>query len=235
MARLIQASKRAILSHLSLSSTKTLITQIQQSTLVLNHNKTRNYITEMRKSTFEANILRILRNEIEYESEYAPALQPPSKFNSFTVEDQPGEQWVRLIGKHGEKEKIKIEATMFDGLAPVPKPEGEDNNAPLHISLIVDVTKEEDGNRLEFICSAWPECLDIEKVYMFKSDRNLIHPYTGPPFVKLDEELQIAFFEFLQERGVNDELAVFLHEYMMNKDRMEFLKWMNKTKSFVEK
>lgn len=52
---------------------------------------------------------------------------------------------------------------------------------------------------------------------------------------ELDDELQDALYDFLEERGVDDELAVFLHQYMENKDKTEFIKWMNTVKHFVEK
>lgn len=51
----------------------------------------------------------------------------------------------------------------------------------------------------------------------------------------LDEELQDALYEFLEARGVNDDLAVFLHDYMMNKDRIELIRWLGNLKSFIEK
>lgn len=51
----------------------------------------------------------------------------------------------------------------------------------------------------------------------------------------LDDEFQNSLLEFLEERGVTDELAAFLHEYMINKDKTELLRWMENVKSFVEK
>ena len=105
------------------------------------------------------------------------------EFNSFNVEDQPGEQWIRLRGKFGENETIKIEATMFDGSVIVPKP-GDDSSGEdvrLHISLLVDISKGE-GCDLEFICSAWPDHIEIQKVYILNRDRSLSQPYMGPNF-----------------------------------------------------
>lgn len=52
---------------------------------------------------------------------------------------------------------------------------------------------------------------------------------------KLDAKIQKELKEYLEARGVNDELAVFLHEYMMNKDRTELIQWFGDVKSFVEK
>ncbi|OVA00280.1 Mitochondrial glycoprotein [Macleaya cordata] len=240
--RVFRASRRAYLSHSSFSS-KTLTSRLQQPLCVQIQKpfsnsllQTRTYISEMRKSAFEGNILRILRNEIQYESEYAPPKEPVTTFNSFTVEDRPGEQWIRLRSKYGE-EDIKIEVTMFDGSVPAPKTgDGDkDGDVQLHISLIVDISKGENCGVLEFVCSAWPDCLDIQKVFMLRRNGVPASPYMGPDFKDLDDELQTSLQEFMEARGVNDELAEFLHEYMMNKDKTEFIRWMGKVKSFVEK
>ncbi|XP_027333325.1 uncharacterized protein At2g39795, mitochondrial [Abrus precatorius] len=189
------------------------------------------------KSPFDSNILRILGNEIEYQSEYAPPYQPVTEFNSFKVEERRGEQVVIIKGKYGECEDIKIEATMFDGYEHVPAP-GDDSsgvNVRLHLSLLVDISKGEGGSDLEFVCSAWPECLDVVKVYMLRRGQMPARPYLGPDFRDLNAKVQEKFYEYLDERGVNNELAIFLHEYMMNKDRIELLRWMDNLKSFVER
>lgn len=55
------------------------------------------------------------------------------------------------------------------------------------------------------------------------------------PYRELDDEMQDALYEFLEERGINDELAIFLHEYMKNKDKTEFIRWLGIVKSFIEK
>ncbi|KAG5110281.1 hypothetical protein JHK82_039504 [Glycine max] len=190
------------------------------------------------KSPFDSNIIRILRNEIEYQEEYAPPHQPETKFNSFTVEELRGEQVVTIKGKFGECEDIKIEATMFDGCEHVPAC-GDDSsgvNLRLHLSLIVDIAKGEEGDsELEFVCSAWPDCLNVEKVYMLRRSRMAARPYVGPDFRDLKAKVQETFYEYLDVRGVNNELAIFLHEYMMNKDRIELLRWMDSLKSFMER
>ncbi|KAB1204680.1 hypothetical protein CJ030_MR8G012752 [Morella rubra] len=188
------------------------------------------------KSPFEANILRVLRAEIEYQSEYAPPHQAATKFNSFTVEDRPGEQWITMRSRFEDNENIKIEATMFDGCVSVPKPRddsyGED--VRLHLSLLVDISKGDGCDELEFLCSAWPDSLEVQKVYMLKRDRMRAMPYLGPDFRKLGAQIQKPLKDYLKARGVNDELAVFLHEYMMNKDRTELIRWFGDVKTYVE-
>ncbi|KAF2287263.1 hypothetical protein GH714_039476 [Hevea brasiliensis] len=136
-----------------------------------------------------------------------------------------------------DSEDIKLEATMFDGYESVPKfgddTSGEDMR--FHISLLVDISKRSGGDALEFVCSAWPDCLEIQKLYLLSRDSMLSRPYMGPDFRNLNPQLQERLREFLEARGVNDELSVFLHEYMKNKDRIELMQWFGKVKSFMEK
>jgi hypothetical protein len=49
---------------------------------------------------------------------------------------------------------------------------------------------------------------------------------------KLDGRLQKSLHEFLEAKGINDKLAVFLHKYMKNNDKTEFHSCV---KSFIEK
>ncbi|KAI3987855.1 hypothetical protein MKX01_020969 [Papaver californicum] len=242
MDRLIRASQRTYLFHLT-SSSRSLFSRLLrplcvdiQKPSVNSFFQSRTYVSEVRKSAFEGNISRILRNEIQYESEYAPPKESVTRFNSFSVEDRTGEQWIRLRRKYGE-EDIEIEATMFDGSVPAPKIGDDDEygSTQLHISLIVDISKGENDSVFEFICSAWPDCLEIDKVFMLRRNGMPAKPYIGPDFKDFDVELKSSLQEFLEARGVNEELADFLHEYMMNKDKTEFIRWMGNIRSFIEK
>ncbi|XP_059644360.1 uncharacterized protein At2g39795, mitochondrial [Cornus florida] len=199
--------------------------------------KPRNYVSDMRKSAFEGNILRLLRNEIQYELERSPPKPAVPEINLFTLEERPGEQWIRLNRKFGENEQIKVEVTMFDGSLPDKKRDVVpiDEDVELHITLIVDIFKGESSQVLEFVCSAWPDSIEIQKVFLRGHERMPGQPYMGPAFTGLDDELQDSLYEFLETRGINDELCTFLHEYMKNKDKTEFIRWMGTVKSFIEK
>ncbi|XVE97357.1 hypothetical protein REPUB_Repub03eG0012700 [Reevesia pubescens] len=234
MARFIQTVQRTIIS-----SSKTLTNGCpSRISTAASHLQFKPYATsKTQNSPFKANILRILRNEIEYQHDYAPPNQPATRFNSFTVQDRPGEKWMTMRSKYGDNEEIKIEVTMFDGCAFVPKP-GEDSNGEnviLHISLLVDISKGQSCPEMEFLCSAWPDRLEIQKIYLLNRDKIVINPYMGPDFRTMNGKLQNAVRDYLEVRGVNSELCVFLHEYMMNKDRIELIKWLGNVKSFVEK
>lgn len=51
----------------------------------------------------------------------------------------------------------------------------------------------------------------------------------------MDEDLQESLLEYLEERGINDDLAVFLHDYVANKDVCEHVRWMGNIKAYLEK
>ncbi|XP_059299339.1 uncharacterized protein At2g39795, mitochondrial [Lycium ferocissimum] len=190
----------------------------------------------IQKSPFESNILRILRNEIQYQLDYAPPHPPATKFNTFMVEDRPGEQWITLRRKFGKDEHIKIEATMIDGAITVPKASDENlgEDVRLHISVLVDIWKGEGSEFLEFVCSSWPNSLEIQKAYVLRSDGSQAQTYMGPNIKDLNSGFRDGLNEFLKARGINDELSAFLHEFMMNKDRTEAIGWLRKIQSFIE-
>uniref|UniRef100_A0A1J3GN01 Uncharacterized protein, mitochondrial n=1 Tax=Noccaea caerulescens TaxID=107243 RepID=A0A1J3GN01_NOCCA len=188
-------------------------------------------------SPFRSSILRIIRNEIEYQSEYAPPHQPATEFKSFSVEDCPGEQCIVMKGKFGEEESIKMEATMFDGYMSVPKTglDASGRDVRLHISLLVDISKNDGSEDIEFLCSVWPNRIEIQKLYMLRGNKITGQPYMGRNFGSLKYEFQTAIQEFLRVRGIDGELCFFLHEYMMNKDRIELIQWLRKLNSFIAK
>lgn len=193
----------------------------------------------MRKSAFEGNISRLLRREIQYELQSSPPKQPITKFDSFMLDGRPGERWIKLKRQYAD-EAIKIEATMFDGAAPAPSASASGGLATaddmqLHITLIVSISKGEGDGVLEIVCSAWPDSIEINRLFVNANKKMPAEPYAGPEFKELDDELQDSLYDFLEVRGINEGLAVFLHEYMKNKDKVEFIKWMERVKSFIER
>jgi complement component 1 Q subcomponent-binding protein, mitochondrial len=57
--------------------------------------------------------------------------------------------------------------------------------------------------------------------------------YVGPPFGNLDEDLQVLFEKYLDERGINTSLALFVPDYIDMKEQREYLRWLSNVKSFV--
>ncbi|VAI21010.1 unnamed protein product [Triticum turgidum subsp. durum] len=203
------------------------------------------------RSPLDERLLRLLSSEISYVADRRPPHQPPTGFKSFAVEDRPGEQWVRLRaarrGAGAGEEAIKIDATLFDGVAELPpdaslfnRVEALEQGPRLHLSLIVEVARAD--RVLGFICSAWPDQLAVRHVLTLRGtgaatdDRGARDFTYGLVFRrKLEPAEREAVKKFLQEREVDAELAEFLHDYVANKEKMEMLQWLKTVESFVEK
>ncbi|XP_061342500.1 uncharacterized protein At2g39795, mitochondrial-like [Gastrolobium bilobum] len=224
---------------LSLRKTLTLTLQLlhqQQQLCISRHLPRRTYISDMRKSAFEGNILRLLRNEIQLELQSSPPSNPVTKFGSFMVDGRPGDRWITLKRKF-EDEDVKVEVTMFDGAVPAPSASGgvaTVDDVQLHITLIVSISKGE-GGVLEIMCSAWPDSIEITRLFIRSNEKMLAEPYAGPDFKELDDELQDSLYDYLEARGINDDLVIFLHQYMKHKDKTELVRWMERVKSFIER
>lgn len=101
------------------------------------------------------------------------------------VDDRSGEQWIRLNKKYSGSEAIKVEATMFDGAIPVSKSaiiSSSGGDMHLHITLVVSISKPESSDVLEFMCSAWPDSLEINKLFVRQGRKMQPQLYSGPNF-----------------------------------------------------
>ena len=82
----------------------------------------------------------------------------------------------------------------------------------------------------------------IENVYYFKNaelaeaktaelDWKRKNLYEGPPFGNLDEDLQVLFERYLDERGINTALALWVPEYIDFKEQREYVRWLSSKSS----
>ncbi|KAF5188028.1 Mitochondrial acidic protein mam33 [Thalictrum thalictroides] len=164
----------------------------------------------------------------------------PDEF-PFEVIDTPGEQTITLKRElNGESIEVVVHIAGI-GENDIDKDEEDDNDdddknaVQLEIPLVVTVTKG-DGPRLEFNCLALSEGIVIDSMLMKGpngSSKEL--PYEGPEFTDLDENLQRELHGYLERRGIKNSLQNFLQEYMLNKERKEYVNWLKNMKEFVEK
>lgn len=68
------------------------------------------------------------------------------------------------------------------------------------------------------------ELADAQTAELDWSKRNL---YSGPPFGNLDQDLQLLLERYLDERGINTELALWIPEYIDFKEQREYLNWLS--------
>lgn len=133
-----------------------------------------------------------------------------------------------------------------DSIAPADRPELADEEGaqdeseqepsfPSHCYITVERPNK---GALQIEAVAQDGMMIIENVFFYK-DAKLVDPknrgdeesardlYTGPPFGNLDEDLQLLFERYLEERGINTTLALFVPEYIDFKEQREYLSWLN--------
>lgn len=58
--------------------------------------------------------------------------------------------------------------------------------------------------------------------------------YGGPVFQDLDEDLQVLFERYIEERGITTDLALFIPNYVQYKEQKEYMKWLENVHDFVK-
>jgi len=58
--------------------------------------------------------------------------------------------------------------------------------------------------------------------------------YIGPQFETLDVGVQEEFTCYLQERGINEDLGLFIPELVEYREQKEYVKWLGRVKGFVD-
>ncbi|CEP07011.1 hypothetical protein [Parasitella parasitica] len=57
--------------------------------------------------------------------------------------------------------------------------------------------------------------------------------YMGPVYKELEEQIQITFSRYLEERGIDTALATFLPDYVDYKEQKEYVNWLKDVNDFV--
>jgi complement component 1 Q subcomponent-binding protein len=134
-----------------------------------------------------------------------------------------------------------------DSLSPADRPELADDESPAHdednepsFPARINITIEKPGvpGAMQVESIAQDGMIVIENVYFFKKgeyadaktaeqdwERRLM--YTGPPYGNLDQDLQVLLEKYLDERGINTALALWVPEYIDFKEQREYLNWLS--------
>lgn len=134
--------------------------------------------------------------------------------------------------------------------------EGAEENAIYEIPFTINITKEDGDDGLVFDCVTDGESFTIRKCvvesFEFPSDLpgvdgdeedeemdmsgldEPMEPYRGPIFENLDPELQERFYDYLEERGVTENLVRYVHALVFDKEQREYVRWLGRVKKFLE-
>ncbi|KAL4956438.1 mitochondrial glycoprotein [Aspergillus filifer] len=128
-----------------------------------------------------------------------------------------------------------------DSIAPADRDEDLEPSFPAR----VNVTIEKPGNGALLIQTLAQDGLfSVEEVSYFNKP-DLAHAataekdwtrqslYAGPPFENLDEDLQTYIERYLEERGINAELANMIPDYIQVKEQKEYVRWLENVRNFV--
>jgi len=109
----------------------------------------------------------------------------------------------------------------------------------------VSITKDTGSGALTFDAMAQEGIFVIESISFYadgklgtemtaEADWRRRGLYIGPQFETLDTGVQEEFIRYLQERGIDDDLAAFIPELIEHKEQKEYVKWLGKVKEFVD-
>jgi complement component 1 Q subcomponent-binding protein, mitochondrial len=119
------------------------------------------------------------------------------------------------------------------------------DDAGFPVNMNITITKPGQQGAMHFGVVAHDGAVAIERVYFFANQKHADaqtadqqwsarNTYTGPPFGNLDEGLQEVLERYLEERGINTSLALWVPEYIEWKEQKEYMNWLEVTKNFVE-
>lgn len=118
----------------------------------------------------------------------------------------------------------------------------EEISAPIRVNIIVE-KKNAGALAIETIAEGGMIVIDnvyyyADAAHAYAKTTEAAHQrqdmYIGPPYVNLDEDLQVLLERYLDERGVNQALAIFVPDYIDMKEQKEYLRWLQNVKGFIE-
>ncbi|KIM91354.1 hypothetical protein PILCRDRAFT_810627 [Piloderma croceum F 1598] len=205
-----------------------------------------------------------LTEELQYEKTATAEAVEPEFLKSFKaqgiwkIEDTPNVDEVTLARKFGN-EDIRLTFSIADIQGqdedePFEDEEEEENeensveDEPIHsygLRVAFTITKSNGPGALviETLCQEGSFIIDALSFFKDAKVGTEISAnaewkrralYLGPQFDTLDISVQESFETYLQERGVNESLAIFIPEYAEFKEQREYIKWLESVKVFVD-
>lgn len=167
--------------------------------------------------------------------------------NDVPTDTQSGGAQTKGTINQGRTKGGNINVAPEDRIAPADReeladdesPSGEEGSQEPGFPARINVTIEKPGKGcMQIETIAEDGMIQIENVYYYQNreladahtvesnwaKRNL---YAGPPFGNLDEDLQVLLERYLDERGIDTRLALFVPDYVDYKEQKEYLNWLS--------
>jgi len=177
---------------------------------------------------------------------------PPGSSMVYLMKEYGDEQIV-VAADLSEQPQEEEEGTMageamgasIEGMGADEDEEDEPGMLPELVSFRVQVSKR--GQTLSFECDSNGDFVLINELIHGKAeadndsdvddsdveDEEDEPQYTGPAFSDLDDTLQQAFLDYLEERGVTAELGQYLRQLIADKAAVEYQNWLQRVRDFM--
>jgi len=221
---------------------------------------TRTFASDVKKAekTLSETLEEEHAHEVEaYEASAIAKGGPPAPFE---VHETEGDAEVTLTRKYGKNDGEEITVTFVAQEDPYDdddfvdeedydesddaEPEAEEDvldeldegEESIAISFNVVVGKADGSAYLDFDCLTDGEIIEIRHVGFdaFEENSAVGTTYTGPNFEDLEETVQDKFHDYLEERGINADLASYIVEKHMDKEQREYTSWLKRVAKFVK-
>lgn len=207
-----------------------------------------------RSSPVTEGLASILRDELKIEKERyrTPEAVLEGPPGGYELEDRPACSVLLLSRSFGDEEvfvEVDLDAQREDdemaGDEDEDEEADEDDGELAPVTFTVNIVK--GGRVLAFSCETEGEDVAIAHVSLSDTaggdsegedeedeEDDDYPPYTGPLFTELDDTLQQAFTDYLEERGINADFGAYLVELVHDKLEVEYMGWLRRVQDFVD-
>jgi len=199
-----------------------------------------------------------LQSEVQYEKQSAADIPATPDFlkafeeqRLWKIEDVPGQDEITLSRKFGN-ESIRLIFSIADiqeddsNFENPEESEGAEEGIqgyPIRVSVAVTKANGPGALNIDMVTQEGQFMIDNISFYSdskigtdltAEADWKRRGLYIGPQFDTLDAGVQEEFEKLLQERGINESLALFIPEYAEYKEQKEYVRWLSNVKEFVD-
>ncbi|CAH9134912.1 unnamed protein product [Cuscuta epithymum] len=183
-------------------------------------------------------LLKALQSEINHELSTPRSFQNEEHgaLGDFAIEwDSRDTQDVLLRRRFESGEEVSVSAILG---AETPRVEYEDVMFPRETLLKVCMKKPGLSSILQFDCRAFSDNgesnFQIDNAHYLKAAASLdSSAYRGPSFSSLDPRLQSEFLQYLQAKGIDENLLSFLVLHLHKKEQGQYVNWLHRLQAMA--
>lgn len=208
-----------------------------------------------KESPVSAGLVSVLRDELKIEKERyrTPEAVLDGPPNGYELEDRPNCTVLLLTRSGPGDEDILVEVDLDaqeggeldedddeDGDGPGGD---DDDDGPALPPVVFSVNIAKGDRMMAFACETDGAEVFINHVSLSEApgaegaeddaEEDGFAPYTGPVFGELDDTLQQAFVDYLEERGINGGFGAYLIELVHDKLEVEYMNWLQRARDFI--